>query len=110
MLRRLLSRLRPAAAPVRVTLYTRAGCPLCDEMKAELSRARPVHAFELVEVDIAADPALLERHGRSIPVLEIEGRAAFKGHLTAAEFERKPARRVRELSSGAGAREATRDG
>ena len=73
MLRRLLSR-RPAPPPVPVVLYTRADCPLCDAMKAELARARPALDYELAEVDIASDPELLERHGLSIPVLEIAGR------------------------------------
>ena len=76
-------------------LYTRAGCPLCDEMKAGLARARVRVPFELVEVDIEHDAELLARHGRSIPVLEIAGRVAFKGRLRAADFERKFARLAR---------------
>ena len=85
--------------PLALTLYTRARCPLCDEMKAEIARAdlkrlgvRP----ELRVVDIDGDPSLVERHGRSVPVLEIEGRVAFKGHLTAGELERRVARALRE--------------
>jgi hypothetical protein len=109
MLRHLLDRLRPAP-PVRLRLYTRASCPLCDEMKAELSRARPAHPFVLEEVDIAGDPELLERFGLSIPVLEIAGRVAFKGRWTAAQFEEKLARRVRELARADGREEVERDG
>lgn len=94
MLRRLFRRRSPA--PLPLVLYTRRGCHLCDEMKAEIARARPGAPFELREVDIDADPALVARHGRSIPVLEIAGRPAFKGRLTAAELEAKLARRERE--------------
>ena len=43
----------------------------------------------------------MARHGRSIPVLEIAGRVAFKGKLTSAELERKLERRARELESAA---------
>lgn len=101
MFRRLLGRFFPARAPLRLTLYTRPGCHLCEAMKAELARARGVPAFELVEVDISQDPALEALHGRSIPVLAIEGRPAFKGRLTAREFERKLARRAAEIGAGA---------
>ena len=75
--------------PLRVVLYTKAGCCLCDEMKAELACADLADRYELTEVDIETDPALVERFGRSIPVLEIEGRVAFKGRLTSADFARK---------------------
>lgn len=99
MFRRLLARLG-ARAPLRLTLYTRPDCPLCDEMKAELARVRGGPAFVLEELDISRDPELEARHGLSIPVLAIEGRPAFKGRLTAAEFRRKLARRAEELAAG----------
>ena len=100
MLRRLLERWRRPATPLAVRLYTRADCPLCTEMKAELTRARTGTPYELIEVDIAGDPELLERHGLSIPVLEIAGRVAFKARLTARDFERKLAKRAAELGAG----------
>ena len=84
-------------APLELVLYTRRDCPLCDAMKAELARARVHPPFRLREVDIELDAELLERHGRSIPVLEIDGRPAFKGRLTRAEFEQRYARRAAEL-------------
>ncbi len=96
MLGRLLDRFRPRpGGPVPVVLYTRPGCPLCDEMKAELARARG--SFELVEVNVEEDDELLARHGRSVPVLVIAGKVAFKGRMSAPDFERKLARRAREL-------------
>ena len=93
MLRRLFR--KPGGEPVPLTLYTRADCPLCDELKRELERARVDRPWTLTEVDIETDPALTEAHGSSIPVLEIGGRTAFKGRMTAAEFERKFARLAR---------------
>jgi len=101
MLRRLFSRRRVRAAPVSLVLYTRRDCPLCDEMKAELARARPAlarvgGAFELREVDVDADAELAARHGRSVPVLEIAGRVAFEGRVTAADLERALARHADE--------------
>ncbi|MEM7306691.1 MAG: glutaredoxin family protein [Planctomycetota bacterium] len=79
-----------------MVLYTRRDCPLCDEMKAELKRSRPAQRYALREVDIEGDPELERLHGLSIPVLAIAGRAAFKGRMTAADFERKLARRAAE--------------
>lgn len=84
------------APPIELTLFTRAGCHLCDAMKSEIARADVAHLYTLSEVDIERDPRLLERHARSIPVLEIAGRAAFKGRLTAAEFRRKLERRIED--------------
>lgn len=82
--------------PVPVVLYTRAGCHLCEDMKAEIARAGARELYALREVDVDVDPALVERFGRSVPVLEIAGRTAFKGRLTAAEFHRKLERARRE--------------
>ena len=96
---------RRASAPVELRLYTKADCPLCEAMKAELARARVQPPFRLVEIDIERDPLLRERHGSSVPVLEIGGRAAFKGRLDAREFARKYARRLAEMrAASAGAR------
>ena len=82
--------LRRAPRPsVPVTLYSRAGCHLCEVMKAELLAARLPHAFELREVDIGSDPQLEREHGLSIPVLQIGGRTAFKGRMTREELVRK---------------------
>ena len=74
---------------VPLVLYTRADCPLCDAMKAEIARAGIEGLATLDEVDIASDPALEQRYGRSIPVLAIAGRPAFKGRLTAGELRAK---------------------
>lgn len=100
MLRRILSRwLAPVGQPLPLVLYTRANCPLCDVMKAQVARAATGTPIALKEVDIETDPELVRRYGRSIPVLEIAGRVAFKGRLTPAELERKLERGVRELES-----------
>ncbi len=93
MLRRLFGRRSsPSPAPVPLVLYTRGGCHLCEEMKREIARARLDAPHALREVDIDRDPELVRRFDRSVPVLEIAGRIAFKGRLSAAELERKFAR------------------
>ena len=83
-------------APIPMTLYTRRDCHLCEEMKAEIARARVDEPYELEEVDIDTDPELVRAYDRSVPVLAIAGRVAFKGRLTAEELERKVARFTRD--------------
>jgi glutaredoxin len=91
-MRGLISRLllrppRPASA-LRVTLYGRHGCSCCDKALALLRRYQQSHAFALQEVDVDSDPALAERHGLSVPVVEVDGRVRFRGVVNPALFER----------------------
>ena len=67
---------------IALTLYSRPGCHLCDEMKAVIQRAaRAVEASITVEeIDISTDPELEARYGLEIPVLLVDGR---KGRSTA---------------------------
>jgi hypothetical protein len=82
-----------------LTLYSRPGCHLCDEMKAVVRRvvgaAGPPATVE--EIDISADADLEERYGLEIPVLLIDGKKAAKYRVT----EEALARLLRERSSGA---------
>jgi uncharacterized membrane protein len=61
----------PETAPLNVTLYMRAGCGLCDEVKARLSELRNDFPHRLAEVDIEADPVLQEKYFDQIPVVEV---------------------------------------
>ncbi len=56
---------------VRIKLYTRQGCELCEQAKEMLGKLAGEHPHELVEVDIERDPALLARYFERIPVLEV---------------------------------------
>jgi thioredoxin-like negative regulator of GroEL len=84
---------------LRLVLYTRPGCHLCDEMKAEIARARLGSSCTLAEVDVDSDPDLAGRYGLSIPVLELEGRPLFKGRCTAEELQQKVERARRARAS-----------
>jgi glutaredoxin len=78
-----------------VILYTRPGCHLCEEAKAEMVAAgcRDEYVFE--EVNIETDSLLEEQYGWEIPVIVINGVKAFKYRLTADEFKRKLRRLAR---------------
>jgi len=54
-----------------VTLYTRQGCHLCDQAKADLLSLQDKHPHRLVEVDIESDPVLHARFVETIPVVEV---------------------------------------
>jgi glutaredoxin len=60
-----------------VTLYGRAGCHLCDDARAALERVRANRPFELAEVDIERDDALLARYLERIPVVALDGEELF---------------------------------
>ena len=70
-----------------VILYTRPGCHLCDEMKAEMDQANCDELYDLSVVNIETDPALLARYRYDIPVLWIGGAEAFRHRLRAADFK-----------------------
>jgi glutaredoxin len=67
---------------IRITLYGRAGCHLCHEMRAVvdavLTGLGGEVAVEVEEVDVDGDPALQAAYGMDVPVLMINGRKAFK--------------------------------
>lgn len=71
---------------MRLTLYTRPGCRLCDEMKAVVRRVQGQVACELTEVDISRDEALLKRYGRHIPVLVADGVEVARTRVGVAEL------------------------
>ncbi len=67
-----------------VLVYGRAGCHLCEEAIAEIVA---IHAegyeFELREVDIESDEALLKRLLERIPVVEVGGEVVSELRLDA---------------------------
>ena len=71
---------------IRLTLLTRDGCRLCDEMKAVVRQVQRFHRLTLTEVDIAAQPELERRWGTEIPVLLDGGRVIARHRTTAHEL------------------------
>jgi len=78
----------------RVTLYTRAGCCLCDEAKRVLAEARRRADFDYRELDIDLDPELRRRYNDEVPVIEIDQVKAFKYKVDRDEFLKKLAARA----------------
>jgi len=72
---------------MRVEIYSKPGCPLCDEAKKVLMALQERVPFELVEVNVEEDPQLFQRYRYDIPVVFIEGQKAFKHRLNPRETE-----------------------
>ena len=75
----------------RVVLYSKPGCHLCEEMKAEMSKAGCVDLYKLEEINIENDAELLARYRFEIPVLCINGVEAFRHRLLAEAFKARVA-------------------
>lgn len=75
------------AAKLRLVLYSKPGCHLCDEMKEAIHGAGISDLYTLEEVNIEDDPELLARYRFEIPVLSIDGVEGFRHRLDADEFK-----------------------
>ena len=65
-------------------VYARAGCHLCEEAIAEIVAIHTEgYEFELREVDIESDEALLKRLLERIPVVEVSGEVVSELRLDA---------------------------
>jgi hypothetical protein len=58
---------------VRVVLLTKPGCHLCDDVRPVVERVCASTGVSWAEVDITADPALLEDYREQIPVTFVDG-------------------------------------
>ena len=81
------------AAMIHITIYSRPGCHLCDEMKSVIEKVAASVPLSLEEIDISADAQLEGLYGLEIPVLMVEGRKAAKYRVTEAELRRMLAAR-----------------
>lgn len=65
------------ASMIQLTLYSRAGCHLCEEMRAVVEVVGREISFDLEVVDVDGDPKLLRAYGDEVPVLAVNGERAF---------------------------------
>jgi glutaredoxin len=75
-----------------VVIYSRPGCHLCEEAKANMRAAGCDDEFILDEVNIDEDPALRDSFQFDIPVVFINGVKVFKHRVEPREFKRKLAK------------------
>jgi glutaredoxin len=89
-----------AAPPLDVTLYTRPGCHLCEEAKAQIAPLLAAAGGKLREVNIDADPVLRARYDFDVPVLFLGARKVAKHRVDPAQFRRQLKEAARERSRG----------
>ena len=87
---------------IRIEIYSRPGCHLCDEMKDVIRRVARHVPLALEEIDISADPEL-ERYRVEIPVLMIDGKKAAKYRITEDELTRMVIARAGKAGGAGGA-------
>ena len=75
---------------IALTIYSRPGCHLCEEMKDVIARVTATLSttVALEEIDISTEPALEARYGVEIPVLLVNGRKAAKYRIGESELRR----------------------
>jgi hypothetical protein len=85
---------------IRLTLLSRPGCHLCEEMRKEVDAilAEQPHEWEIVDVD--SDAELARRYGAEIPILFVNGHLFAKIRLPRLSSK---LRLMRAASSGASA-------
>ncbi|MCW5893603.1 MAG: glutaredoxin family protein [bacterium] len=67
---------------MRLTLYSRTDCHLCEEMLAVVRTVGPEFGAVLEEIDVDGDATLAARYGLDVPVLLVNGRMAFAHRVT----------------------------
>ena len=70
----------PAQRPdLRVVMYTRDGCCLCDESWEVLKRFQARHGFVLEAKTVDASAELVQKYSDCVPVVTINGQVRFRG-------------------------------
>ena len=79
---------------IRVVMYAKPGCHLCEEAERVLATVECADLFDLEIVNIEQDEELRRQYGERVPVIVIGGITAFTYRVDPREF----CRTVRRLS------------
>ena len=74
---------------MKLTLYGKPGCCLCDEARDAIEEVRAELGFDVEHVDVSLDPRLHREYGERIPVVDIDGEEAFELGLDAAALRER---------------------
>ena len=77
------------AGPLEVTIYSRPGCHLCEEAKAQIAPLLKEFGARLTEINIDEDPAIRAEYDYDIPVIFLGARKAAKHRVDLAQFRRQ---------------------
>lgn len=73
---------------MELTLYTRAGCHLCEEAKEQVAPLAREFGVALHEVDVDTDAELAARFGEEVPVIFLDARKVAKYRVDVKQFRR----------------------
>ena len=71
-----------------LTLYSKPGCHLCDDVRQVLEDLQADYRFAIEEIDITTDAALFARYRYDIPVVLRDGKEIGRGPVTGADLVR----------------------
>jgi glutaredoxin len=74
---------------IRIEIYSRPGCHLCDDAKAAIEPFKQRYSIALIVTDVDSDDALRKAYGSEIPVVMINGKEAFRHRVDGGALERK---------------------
>ncbi|MEP7146219.1 MAG: glutaredoxin family protein [bacterium] len=75
----------------KLTLFTKPGCHLCDDMKLIVANVKndPALEIDMEEINIEISRDIFEKYKEKIPVLFIEGKMFAKFRLDEQKLRRK---------------------
>src|SRR5262245_6506430 len=73
---------------VRVVMYTRQGCHLCEDARRLLECQQRQYGFALAAIDVDTDADLTARYGLEVPVVTVDGKVRFRGIVNEHLLER----------------------
>ncbi|HET9219736.1 MAG TPA: glutaredoxin family protein [Terriglobia bacterium] len=74
---------------IRIEIYSRPGCHLCDEAKAVIEPFSARYPLQIVVTNVDSKQDLRDAYGTEIPVVMINGTEAFRHRVDARVLERK---------------------
>jgi hypothetical protein len=77
-----------ACPDLHIQLYSRSPCPLCDEARGLLRHFQRRYGFTLEVRNVDDSDELRRVHGDWVPVVVIEGRLRFRGHVNPVLLQR----------------------
>lgn len=75
--------------PIRIEIYSRPGCHLCDQARAVIEEFRGVYAMTIRTISVETSVDLENRYGTDIPVVFLNGEEAFRHRVDRGLLERK---------------------
>ncbi len=73
---------------IRLTLYSKPNCPLCDEALDMLEDLKRDFALSVTEVNIQKDAAVYEMYKYMIPVIVLENGLIINARFTEAQLRK----------------------